>query len=386
MTKSSNSQTIKPILHLSALHGGHDSRVVYREGFSLAKRYNLTMVLTRPDPAINSAICFKSVPYQRSLWKRLFLVHPRLLWQALRSQARIIHFHEAELIPIGLLLCALGRTVIYDVHENLHRQLKAKRLNNSGFYRWFFRVFDRLAQRYFYLIFAENSYRADYQNLRKPYAVILNYPSLPLLDPHRKQYLEAETPPGTDPEFFYIGQLSLARCLDVLINALAQLKTHYPNFRMHLFGPFGFDLSGPEELAQLPGYERIKTNLTFYGPTDAREAFAYAARCVAGLALLRPVGDFPTSYPTKIFEYMALELPVITSDFPLYRSVVETHDCGFCLDPTNADALFQTLKFLVENPEIARQMGVNGRKAVEKSYDWAFEEQKLFQFYEQVAS
>ena len=51
-----------------------------------------------------------------------------------------------------------------------------------------------------------------------------------------------------------------------------------------------------------------------------------AARATAGLALLKPVGDYPDSYTTKLFEYMALGLPVITSDFPLYRDVVERSD------------------------------------------------------------
>lgn len=372
-----------PVLHLSALHGGHDTRVVYREGFSLAKRYRLTMLLTRTDPTVHAAIQFMAIPHQPRLWKRLCFVHPRLFWRALRVEARILHIHDAELIPIGLLLRLLGREVIYDVHENLHRQLVAKKRNNALLFRAFFRLFDQLAQRYFHLIFAENSYPADYQNLRKPHAVVLNYPSLPLLDPFRRQSGQ-ETATGTAPEFFYIGQLSLARCLDVLIDALARLKPHYPDFRMHLFGPLGFDVFEPATLKQLTGYKSVKDNLLFYGATDARKAFPYAARCVAGLALLRSVGDFPDSYPTKLFEYMALELPVITSDFPLYRAVVETHACGFCLDPTDADALFQTLKFLVENPATARRMGENGRKAVEEEYNWDTEEEKLFRFYEQV--
>ncbi len=373
-------QPIKPILHLSALHGGHDSRVVYREGFSLATRYDLTMVLTRPDASLHPGIRFVGVPHFPQLWKRLLLVHPRLLLVALRHPARLVHLHDPELIPMGLLLRLLGRTVILDVHENLHRQFSEKKRNSSALYRLFFSVFDRLARRQFHFIFAENSYLTSYPGLRHPSAVVLNYAPLPLLEPFRR--CSGQIPNPVQPEFFYIGQLSFARCLDVVIGALARLSADYPTLRVHLFGAPGFDLFDLSELSRVPGYEVARQHLIFHGYTDARRAFPFAARCVAGLALLKPVGDFPDSYPTKLFEYLALGLPVVTSDFLLYRAVVERHACGICVDATSPEAIAQALRILLENPDLAGRLGVNGRLAAEKHYVWSSQETALFQFYE----
>ncbi|MBC7892959.1 MAG: glycosyltransferase [Sphingobacteriaceae bacterium] len=373
-----------PILHLSALHGGHDSRVVYREGFSLATRYRLTMALTHPDVSVHPGIRFVGVPHFPQLWKRLLLVHPRLFFLALGHPARLVHLHDPELIPLGLLLRLLGRTVILDVHENLHRQLSAKKLNASALYWRFFRVFDRLARRQFHFIFAETAYPVSYPSLRYPSAAVLNYAPLPLLEPFRRQPGQIHDP--AQPEFFYIGQLSFARCLDVLIQALARLSANYPTLRVHLFGAPGFDLFDLGELNQIAGYETARNHLIFHGYTDAHRAFPFAARCVAGLALLKPVGDFPDSYPTKLFEYLALGLPVVTSDFSLYRAVVEPDTCGICVDAASPEAVAQALRTLLENPSLAGKLGENGRRAAEKYYAWASQEAILFQFYERLHS
>ena len=191
---------------------------------------------------------------------------------------------------------------------------------------------------------------------------------------------EKETTFSAAPAFFYLGQISRARCLDVMLLAFSEVIKKYPDVRLHLFGPLGYDLHTMAEVQTLPGYAALQENLIFHGPVPAREAYATGRSCRAGLALLRPVGDFEGSYPSKIFEYMALGLPVITSNFPLYRSVVETHRCGFCLPPTDAAALTRALLFCIEQPEEARRLGRNGRQAVQSVFNWEEEEKTFLSF------
>ena len=105
------------------------------------------------------------------------------------------------------------------------------------------------------------------------------------------------------------------------------------------------------------------------------------ARCHIGLAMLEPVPNYLESYPTKLFEYMALGLPVVTSNFPLYREIVERVGCGICVDPRDPVAIAGGMRRLLENPAEASDMGMRGRKAVRERFNWDTEAQKLIAFY-----
>jgi glycosyltransferase involved in cell wall biosynthesis len=126
-------------------------------------------------------------------------------------------------------------------------------------------------------------------------------------------------------------------------------------------------------------YQFVKDSLIFYSYQPQEEAFKYTNDALAGIALLKPVGDYADSYPTKLFDYMALGLPVITSDLPLLRTVVEPAKCGFCVSPYDAEALAIRMIWCIEHPEDLRKMGENGRKAIVEKYHW--EEEKLLEIY-----
>ena len=160
------------------------------------------------------------------------------------------------------------------------------------------------------------------------------------------------------------------------------LKESFPAFHVHLFGTIRVS---PEEIARIPGYDQVRTHLSFHGYTDQQTMWAYAQRATAGLAMLKPVADYADSYTTKLFEYMALGLPVITSNFELYKKVVEPSLCGFCISPYQAVALCEKMAWLLKNPAAASVMGQNGRHAAEKDYNWATEEQVLLGFYASLA-
>jgi glycosyltransferase involved in cell wall biosynthesis len=85
-----------------------------------------------------------------------------------------------------------------------------------------------------------------------------------------------------------------------------------------------------------------------------------------------------------MFEYMGLGVPAVVSNFDLYRAVVEGHNCGIAVDPTDPHAIAEAIRRLIENPEIARAMGENGRRAVIERYNWATEKDKLLQLYDEL--
>ena len=354
--------------------------MVFKQCQTLADdQYDVFCALPHADPLIAPAIRFIRLPFFRRVVWRALITGPYILLRCLWLRPAVVHIYVPELIPVAFVFQLLGAAVIYEVQENLFKKMHLKQFNRGYGLERTFRWFDNLARRHFHLILTEHGYLDTYINLAKPHAVIYNYPLLPLLEPFHRPY----QPDPAQPVFFYIGWLSFERAFDTLVAGLALLKPTYPAFVMHLFGQRTF---GKEAMERLPAFSKVRDNLRFHGYSDQRDAFQYATHATAGLALLKPVGDYPDSYTTKMFEYMALGLPVVTSDFPLYRNVVERHECGFCISPYDPVQLATALTYLVEHPDEARRMGERGRLAVEQLYNWTTEAQKLLCFYALILS
>jgi glycosyltransferase involved in cell wall biosynthesis len=362
------------VLHVSTAHQPQDPRVVFKQCQTLSDQYDVFCALPGADPTLAPAIQFIQLPYFRRVIWRILITCPYILLRCLWLRPAIVHVYVPEFIPFAFVFQLLGASLIYEVQENLFKKMHLKQFNRGYLLERAFRQFDALARRYCYLIFTEHGYLDTYTELAKPYVIIYNYPLLSFIEPYRQPY----QPNRTNPVFFYIGWISFERAFDTLINGFAFLKQRYPTFIVHLFGRRTF---GEAALEQVSGFDSVRSNVCFHGYTDQRQAFPYAAHATAGLALLKPVGDYPDSYTTKLFEYMALGLPVVTADFPLYQDVVERHQCGFCISPYDPIKLASVLTFLTEHPEEARRMGERGRIAVETEYNWTTEAQKLFKFY-----
>lgn len=367
---------MKRVLLISTVHPSTDSRIMYKIAPSLQSHYEVFCALPGVCGGLQERLHLIRLPKFGRLFPRILFTHPIALIKCLRLRADIVHIFVPELIPLALLFQWAGAKVVYEVQENLFKKFAIKRYNNSLVFKTLFRFFDKLARRKFHCIFTDDAYLNEYHDLAKPFAVIHNYVSLPLMDslPHagvRRQ----------GPELFYLGVVSMERCLDTMINALAILKGSYPDCHLHVFGPMRVD---KKELEAIAGYQQVKNNITFHGYTDQKVALKYARQAVAGIALLKPVADYPESFPTKFFEYMALKLPVITSDFPLYKRIVEGSGSGFCISPHDPEALHRALQCCISDNALRLQMGNNGRKATETYYNWASEEAKLLSFYNDI--
>mgnify|MGYP000595577336 CR=1 FL=1 len=81
---------------------------------------------------------------------------------------------------------------------------------------------------------------------------------------------------------------------------------------------------------------------------------------------------------------MAIGLPVITSNFPLYQKVVERYDCGFCVEPHSSNELADRIEELITTLDLVNQMGKNGQQAVNEKFSWASEEEKLLRRYKNL--
>jgi len=103
-------------------------------------------------------------------------------------------------------------------------------------------------------------------------------------------------------------------------------------------------------------------------------ALAGADAC---LAILKPIEEYKTTYPNKVFDYMAAGRPVVLAIDGVIRAVVETAGCGVFARPGDPSALAETVRKLAADKAKARQMGMAGRKYLEEHFSRSAVAEKL---------
>jgi glycosyltransferase involved in cell wall biosynthesis len=308
---------------------------------------------------------------------RIFKTTRKVLQKAVELDCDLYHLHDPELIPAGLKLKKMGKKVIFDIHENVEKQIRSKQYL-SPFVRRFiaaaYRMYETLSLKKFdCLVLAEHSYLKDYGALNDCCRTVLNMPDIDGLKKFRTLRRDRN-------EIFYVGGISNARGLDVTIDALKLLDKRGVDFKMHYIGPYADNALESMEL------EVLSDRIIFYGRMPLDEAYALSNHAKVGLAVLKPIDNYLYSYSTKIFEYMAIGMPVITSNFQLYRDVIEEYGCGICIDPLDPVALADAIEYCFSNDGEVLKMGKNGINAVETCFNWNIEEEKLLTLYKGILS
>ena len=102
----------------------------------------------------------------------------------------------------------------------------------------------------------------------------------------------------------------------------------------------------------------------------------------AAAVLFHPAKNHVDACPNKLFEYMTARIPVIASDFPQWREMIEGVGCGLVVNPLVPIAIAEAIRWLLTHSEQAEAMGQRGRDAVLSSYRWECEADKLLGIYQ----
>jgi glycosyltransferase involved in cell wall biosynthesis len=174
----------------------------------------------------------------------------------------------------------------------------------------------------------------------------------------------------------YVGGIAKIRGILELVQAMKQVRS---NARLQLAGEFS-DPEDEKQARSLPGWAAVDA----LGHRDRQGVRDILRRVVGGLVTFLPVPNHIEAQPNKMFEYMSAGVPVIASGFPLWREIVERHECGICVDPQNPGEVARAIDYLVTHPAEAERMGRNGQQAVHERYNWSVEEANLLSFYRRI--
>jgi len=293
----------------------------------------------------------------------------RVYRSALALQGDLYQLHDPELLPVGLLLKRRGKRVVFDAHEDVPLQLLSKpylarplRRILASAYGWLQKV---AAHRFDGIVAATPSIASRFAPHNSATTCVCNYPLL------------AEFPAPTpwderNDTVCYLGDITAIRGAHEMVRAMGLVRGAT---RLNLAG-----CAAPELLGQLqrePGWQRVNA----LGKVDRKGVCSLLAQSRAGLVTLHPTANYLDSLPIKMFEYMAAGIPVIASNFPAWRAIIDTYQCGVCVDPLDPDAIAGAIDRLDADPVAAQRMGTHGRTAVLSHFHWEHEFRSLLALY-----
>lgn len=362
------------VVHMTSVHPALDARIFYKECRSLARAgFQVTIVCPHSEDLVADHVQIKSVRKNASRLGRMTRTAWRVYREARQLQGDIYHFHDPELIPAGLLLRASGKTVIYDIHEDVPKDVFSKNYLpawSRPAIAWLLEKLEiSVARRFSALVTVTPSIAARFRPLNERTVILHNYP-------YQKEILGAaqKSPWETRrPSVAYVGLISANRGIREMIVAMSLVSKGVPA-TLEVAGPTTVT---SRELSGYPGWERVH----HHGLLDLRSTLCLLHEVRAGLVLFHPEPNHVEAMPQKMFEYMGAGLPVIASDFPLWRRILGDTGCGVLVNPLDPQGIAEAIEYILTHPEEAEAMGRRGQAAVREHYNWETQVDKLVNLY-----
>lgn len=361
---------LRKVCHVTSVHKPTDGRIFERECTSLAKLYDVTLIAPNVDNYEQNDVHVIGVPLPRKKIER-FLHLNRVFDKMVEVNADIYHFHDPELIPLGLKIKKKGKQVIFDSHENVPVQILNKtyipfRSLISKVYAWYEK---KSFKKYDALVSVTPEIVERLKKLNDNTYLITNYPICKSLSDNRQW----------ERKIGFAGLINAGWKIHNIIEAIKDIDVT-------------FELAGritenyKKQLEALEGWKKVN----YRGVISHQEVLDMLLGCSIGMAVSTDknpnIGMKKGSIGvTKLFEYMGLGIPVITTNLELWIPIINGNRCGFCIDCDDVDSIRKYIKFFLDNPEKAKEYGERGRLVAIESYSWESQERTLFALYDNLA-
>ena len=359
------------ICHITTVHKQGDSRIFHKECVSVARAgHEVYLVVANGQSEVVNGVKIIGVPFQvGSRVKRILGAGKEAMKEAAKLNADIYHLHDPELLRIARKLKKkTGAKVVYDSHEDLQKQVLDKhwipgplrRIVSKLVHRYEMRVTSKLDGVISVTKIICNKFRSANSNV----ALVANYPILGELEASMSVNKKLNS-------ICYVGGLFPTRGIKELVQSL-----EFCNAELLLAGNF----STPEfesELKQLDGWKKVH----YYGFVNREKIAEIIHSSEVGMVTLHPTRSYKEALPIKLFEYMSVGIPVIASDFELWKPYVLDVGCGLMADPQDPKSIASKIDYLLSNKEEASEMGERGRKVAYEKYSWSSQAETLLNFY-----
>ena len=365
------------VCHMTSVHKRYDARILKKECVTLANSgYDVTLLVAdNLEDEIYYGVKITSIKFTpKNRIDRILHSKKKMLAKALKIDADIYHFHDPELIPVGVSLTKHGKKVIYDSHEDYGQDIKEKKWIPSilrPLIAYIFDLYEKNNAKKFNAIITVTPHIVEkFKQYHSNVYMVTNYPILQKTAPNNRQKKK---------QVCFTGLISPLWCHEDVIKAVNLLDDDVK-----------YVLAGPTNMEYLEKIRvlDVKKRIEYLGFLDSNAVNELQQSSLAGIAILNygPIvcGNLGTLGNTKLFEYMSAGIPVICTDLVIWKEIINKWQCGICVSPTNSNAIASAINYLLQNQEIAKTMGERGRDAVEKEYNWGTQSNILIQIYQSI--
>jgi glycosyltransferase involved in cell wall biosynthesis len=362
------------IVHISTVHPAYDTRIFYKECISLQKHgFEVHLVIKCAGHEIKNNIFLHPVKNIKNKFLRLLFSPFFILRSVIKLRGDLYHFHDPELIFLGLLLKIMGKKVIYDVHEDvsaqiLHKEWIPKKMRKIA--SFIIGNIENFSIRFFDGIVCATPYiKKKFDEKNKNTVCVLNTPLL-------EEGIDIPDQNKKEDSVCYAGNITKERGAIEMVNAMEGT-----NVTLYLAGSF-YPLSLQTELEKLAGWK----NIVYLGHLTREELYSVLGKCMAGLVCFHPIENHLHALPNKIFEYLNAGIIPIVSNIPMWELEFKNFGGVYFVEPQNSFSIKQAILQCIKEKEFSYQRGLLMRDIVRSHFNWKIEEKKLIELYQKIFS
>ena len=365
------------VCHITTVHRIFDVRIFHRMCCTLSSnQYEVHLIGKNSKNSKLNGVFLHSIP---DFQNRIFRMTIGVLFAFLKSiilRPRIVHLHDPELIPVGVLLKHFGVIVIYDMHEMLTQQLETKFYLKQYIGKHILiktlKYIESLAVKNSdALVLAEEGY---FEPMSKAYPkyinrlfVVRNYPNVDKI-----LSFKAESRNYRGLLLVYIGGLMEIRGIKELILAVSGIE----NAKLVLVGPWASQ-KFKEDCMNLNEYKCVE----YRGVLSFEETIKIVKTADIGLSTLYPDKNFLSSLPTKFYEYALCKIPILMSNFPYWEKTF--NGMAWFTDPKDPEEIRLSISRII-NCSSSCDKVQKAFKKVSSEWNWESEAKNLLSLYSRL--
>jgi len=360
------------IAHITSVHKQNENRILYKECKTLANEgYNVILIVAGGENQRKENVTIVGYPKANGRLKRFFKTSLIDMIQVCEKvDADIYHFHDPELIFVGLYLKLKGKKVIYDIHENNPASILSKPYLKSKLVKQVlsksFNIFEKFTSKFFDALVTARpdiTKRFNHKNI----ITLRNFPILPDFN-----NLKSVDIKKSKPSVIFVGGMTKIRGIYELLEAFENLN----EYELWLLGPIT-----EEDLKKK--IESGCKNVRYFGVVEAFEIFSYIKQADIGIITFLPVPNHLNTLATKPFEYMACGKPMIMSDFPYWRETFK--ESSLYVNSQEPKEIETRIRELMNDRKLMDKMGALNKKLAYEKFNWNKESKKLINLYRELS-